>query len=171
VKGPYEVKGFPTLYFYSNGQKIKYSGQRTKDFLINWLSKKTGPAVNAIEAAQIEALAENGKVNVVFHGDLAAHEQGKLFEEIATADDYNSYHSISSSEQPAGTIQIIRPFGESVSTLADAELRTWIQKHERPTVFAFDDRTIGDIFGERGVGVILFQSASAGGDALNQAFV
>ena len=92
MKGPYEVKGFPTLYFYSNGQKIKYSGQRTKDFLINWLSKKTGPAVNAIEAAQIEALAENGKVNVVFHGDLAAHEQGKLFEEIATADDYNCTH-------------------------------------------------------------------------------
>ena len=36
-------------------------------------------------------------------------------------------------------------------------------------VYAFDDRTIGDIFGERSVGVILFQSAE-GGEALNDAF-
>lgn len=38
-------------------------------------------------------------------------------------------------------------------------------------MFAFDDRTIGDIFGERGVGVILFQSSAAGGEALNNAFI
>lgn len=80
MKGPYEVKGFPTLYFYSNGQKIKYNGQRTKDFLINWLTKKTGPSVNVIEAAQLEELSANGKVNVVFYGDLTANEHGKLFE-------------------------------------------------------------------------------------------
>ena len=48
-------------------------------------------------------------------------------------------------------------------------MKHWIARYERPNVYPFDDRTIGDIFGERGVGVILFQSPQAG-EALNQAF-
>ena len=40
--------------------------------------------------------------------------------------------------------------------------------NERPTVYTFDDRTIGEVFGDRAVGVILFQSASAEG--LNDVF-
>jgi thioredoxin-like negative regulator of GroEL len=90
VKGTYEIAGFPTLIYFSNGQKIKYNGQRTKEFMVNWLNKKTSPAVTVIEAAQLEEIAANGKVNVVFHGDLASHENGALFQELATADDYNS---------------------------------------------------------------------------------
>ena len=90
VKASYDISGFPTLIYFSNGQKIKYNGQRTKEFMVNWLNKKTRPAVTAIEASQLEELATNGKVNVVFHGDLASHENGALFQELATADDYNS---------------------------------------------------------------------------------
>jgi hypothetical protein len=37
-----------------------------------------------------------------------------------------------------------------------------INCHERSVVYAFDDRTIRDIFSERGVAVILFHSAKAG---------
>ena len=32
----------------------------------------------------------NRTVNIVFHGDIASHEHGNLFKELATADDYNS---------------------------------------------------------------------------------
>jgi thioredoxin-like negative regulator of GroEL len=94
VKGPYEVRGFPTLYYFSHGQKMKYSGQRTKEFMVNWLSKKTRPAVVAIELEKLEELSTNGKVNIVFHGDLEANEHGKLIQEIAIADDYNSILSL-----------------------------------------------------------------------------
>jgi protein disulfide-isomerase A1 len=45
VKGTYQVQGFPTLIFFANGQQIKYNGQRTKEFMVNWLSKKTRPAL------------------------------------------------------------------------------------------------------------------------------
>lgn len=39
--GEYGVRGFPTLYFFLNGEKIDYSGARSKDAMVNWLSKKT----------------------------------------------------------------------------------------------------------------------------------
>lgn len=48
-------------------------------------------------------------------------------------------------------------------------MKEWIAKYERPTVYPFDDRTIGNIFGDRGTGVILFQSSTAG-EALTEAF-
>jgi hypothetical protein len=70
---------------------------------------------------------------------------------------------------PAGTVQIFRPFAQPATTSISADLKSWIGQNERPVVYAFDDRTIGDIFGERAVGVILFQVAGAG-EVLNDAF-
>lgn len=35
------VKGYPTLFFFLNGEKMDYTGQRTADAMINWLLKKT----------------------------------------------------------------------------------------------------------------------------------
>ena len=60
-----------------------------------------------------------------------------------------------------------------VTPASDAEsIKEWIAKYERPTVYPFDDRTIGQIFGERAVGVILFQQNEAGevlADSFNNA--
>jgi protein disulfide-isomerase A1 len=51
VKGQFGVQGFPTLIFFSNGQQVKYNGQRSKDAMVNWLLKKTRDPVVAIEAS------------------------------------------------------------------------------------------------------------------------
>mgnify|MGYP000294816775 CR=1 FL=1 len=56
--------------------------------MVNWLSKKTRPAIVSIEADQLGELASNGKVNIVLHGD-AEGEHGKNLEPIAVGDDYN----------------------------------------------------------------------------------
>ena len=90
-------------------------------------------------------------------------------EALGTADDYNTYYVVSGSDKPEGTVEIHRPFGDSQSTVASDSLKDWIQKHERPTVYPFDERTISGIFGEKGVGVILFHSGEAG-EALASAF-
>ena len=88
VKGTYGVQGFPTLFFFLNGEKMKYEGQRTKDFMVNWLLKKTRDPVVTLEADKLDSL-DDGKVNFVFFGDLSS-EQGSAFSSIAAADDYNS---------------------------------------------------------------------------------
>lgn len=89
VKGSYSVQGFPTLLFFNNGVEVKYSGQRSKEFMVNWLSKKTRDPVVAITADQLAGLAADGKVNIVFHGDITS-QQGSSISAIAVADDYNS---------------------------------------------------------------------------------
>lgn len=56
--------------------------------MVSWLNKKTRPAVTVIEASQVADLP-NDRVNVLLHTDENA-EHDKTFEELATADDYNS---------------------------------------------------------------------------------
>ena len=73
------------------------------------------------------------------------------------------------SDQPEGTVQIIRNFADAVSTAASEDIAKWIKLNERPTVYPFNDRTIGEIFSERGSAAILFHSPQAG-EALVSAF-
>ena len=89
VKGTYGVQGFPTLIFYNNGQSQKYNGQRSKEFMVNWLSKKTRDPVVAITTDELEGLASNGKVNIVYHGDINS-ENGQIVANLAKVDDFNS---------------------------------------------------------------------------------
>jgi protein disulfide-isomerase-like protein len=93
VKGTYGVQGFPTLIFFNNGQSQKYSGQRSKEFMVNWLSKKTRDPVVAITASELEALSSNGKINIVYHGDIST-ENGQILANLAKVDDFNSTHPL-----------------------------------------------------------------------------
>ena len=85
VKGTYGVQGFPTLIFFVKGEQLKYNGQRTKDTMVNWLLKKTRPAVTEVEASALSEIASNGKVSIVIHGETTPG-----FEQLAVLDDYNS---------------------------------------------------------------------------------
>lgn len=40
----YGVRGYPTIFFFIDGNKIDFKGERTKDGIINWLEKKILPA-------------------------------------------------------------------------------------------------------------------------------
>ena len=57
--------------------------------MVNWLSKKTRPAVIPIEADKLEEISSSDKVSIVLHG-AADGQHGKTIEGIANADDYNS---------------------------------------------------------------------------------
>lgn len=46
----YGIKGFPTLFFFLNGKKIDYNGQRSASAMKNWLLKRTRDPVSKITA-------------------------------------------------------------------------------------------------------------------------
>merc|ERR1719243_258713 len=37
------IRGFPTLFWFVNGEKQEYNGGRTKDTIVSWVLKKSGP--------------------------------------------------------------------------------------------------------------------------------
>ena len=88
--GKLKIQGYPTLFFFLNGEKIDYTGQRNKEGMLNWLTKKTRDPVTQIDADKYAALASEGGVSVVYHGDFTSAEGAQTFNVLALADDYNS---------------------------------------------------------------------------------
>ena len=89
VGSTYNVQGYPTLIYFKNGNPIKFGGSRTLDFMIFWIGKKTLPPIIPIEEDRLTDLETDGKVNIVFYGDLAS-DKGSLLTKVAAADDFNS---------------------------------------------------------------------------------
>ncbi|GER57713.1 protein disulfide isomerase [Striga asiatica] len=81
----YEVQGFPTLYFFVDGEHNPYSGQRTREAIVTWIKKKIGPGITNITTTED---AEH---------ILTSQDKGPDSEEFAAAskldDDVNFYQT------------------------------------------------------------------------------
>lgn len=66
----YGIQGFPTLFYFINGNKMEYTGGRTKDTIVEWVLKKSGPPSTELTCAVIkEKAADSGvKFMVGFFG-------------------------------------------------------------------------------------------------------
>jgi len=40
--GKYDIQGFPTIKFFTNGKDIEFNGGRTADEIVNWVTKRVG---------------------------------------------------------------------------------------------------------------------------------
>ncbi|KAM7504436.1 hypothetical protein LguiB_003340 [Lonicera macranthoides] len=76
----YEVEGFPTLYFFVNGVHKPYPDQRTKDSIVSWVKKKTGPGLyNLTSTKEAEyILATESKLVLGFLETLMGPESEEL---------------------------------------------------------------------------------------------
>lgn len=62
----FDVKGYPTLKFFSEGATIEYNGGRTQDDIVSWLKKKTGPVAEELKSvSDLNKLKESGEVVVI----------------------------------------------------------------------------------------------------------
>ena len=66
MSAEYGVKGFPTLFFFVNGSRIDYKGDRTKEGIIAWTNKKILPVTTEIsDEDSYNALSKEDTVSVV----------------------------------------------------------------------------------------------------------
>ncbi|KAH6760361.1 PDI-like 1-3 [Perilla frutescens var. hirtella] len=93
----FDVQGFPTIYFFVDGVHKPYPGQRTKDAIVSWLKKKTGPGLHNIttteEAERI--LADEEKIVLGFLESLVGHDSEELSAASKLEDDVNFYQTTS----------------------------------------------------------------------------
>nr|AMM62654.1 conotoxin-specific protein disulfide isomerase (cspdi) [Conus geographus] len=52
LAGKFEVKGFPTIKFFIDGESVDYTGGRQTSDIINWLKKKTGPPAKDVKTSE-----------------------------------------------------------------------------------------------------------------------
>lgn len=168
------VRGYPTLKFFRSGSPIEYSGGRTADEIVSWLSKKTGPAakeLESIEAAE-EFLKENNVAVVGFFGDRDSAE-AKAF--LATANSVDDYpFAITKNEEvykkyeaSCGKVILFKNFddGKAVfdGTFDEASLKKFVVAQAMPLVVDFNHDSAQKIFGgEIKSHLLMFLSKEAG---------
>ncbi|XP_029454924.1 protein disulfide-isomerase [Rhinatrema bivittatum] len=170
------VRGYPTIKFFKNGDTTspkEYSAGRDADDIVNWLKKRTGPAVTTIaDAEAAEALQDSNEVVVIgFFKDLGSGT-AKMFLQAAEAVDdvpfgISSHDDVFSKYQlDKDTIILFKKFDEGRSTF-DGEVTkenvlNFIKSNQLPLVIEFTEQTAPKIFGgEIKTHILLFMPKSA----------
>jgi protein disulfide-isomerase A1 len=159
----FEIKGFPTMIWFRNGQKQDYTGGRTKDTIIAWINKKTGPASNQLNCGDFEQV-QSKKLAGVYFGDFS----GALFEsfmEVAKVnEDFEFFHAAAEcapahSAQAPG-VSVFRTFDNSpVHHSGDnsvAQVAKFLEVSAIPVLITFSEDYIEPIFGKGRDALILF---------------
>ncbi|KAE8733792.1 Protein disulfide isomerase-like 1-4 [Hibiscus syriacus] len=92
----YDVQGFPTVYFFVDGEHKPYSGARSKDAIVTWIKKKVGPGihnVSTIEEAD-RILTSESKVALGYLNSLVGHESEELAAASRLEDDVSFYQTV-----------------------------------------------------------------------------
>lgn len=161
----FEIKGFPTLKWFVNGEPTEYNGGRTADEIVNWIKKKSGPPSSAVSEEQLTTLKENEKLVIVFYGDEDS-DAFKAYQAAASVDDKHSfYHSHDSGASlPEGLsrpgVAIFRQFDEPVvvhtGDLTKDAISNFVSTSSVPTLIEFGEEYIEPIFQNQKPAVFLF---------------
>eukprot|EP00262_Sarcandra_glabra_P018748 TRINITY_DN684_c0_g1_i2.p1 TRINITY_DN684_c0_g1~~TRINITY_DN684_c0_g1_i2.p1 ORF type:complete len:579 (+),score=130.37 TRINITY_DN684_c0_g1_i2:33-1739(+) len=91
----YDVQGFPTVLFFVDGVHKPYPGHRTKDAIVTWIKKKTGPAIHNITTTEDaeRILDVEKKLVLAFVDSLKGHESQELAATSRLEDDVNFYQT------------------------------------------------------------------------------
>ncbi|XP_039037633.1 protein disulfide isomerase-like 1-4 [Hibiscus syriacus] len=92
----YDVQGFPTVYFFVDGEHKPYPGARSKDAIVTWIKKKIGPGiynVSTIEEAE-RILTSESKVALGYLNSLVGHESEELAAASRLQDDVSFYQTV-----------------------------------------------------------------------------
>ena len=168
------VKGYPTLKYFKNGVAGDYTGGRTAETIVAWLTKKSGPPAASLENmdAVNNFLGENQAVVVGLFKNLegaeakefiaAAEEAEDLLFGITSAEDAFSGLGVTAE----ASVVVLKKFDEGRSYMEGPITRDSVEMfaaaNSLPLVVDFNTDTAKQIFqGAIKNHVLMFQSAKA----------
>jgi len=162
------VKGFPTLFFYNQGTKSDYTGGRTEDTIVSWITKKTGPPSEQVDCATMEAKTSEDKLALSYFGESAGELWDAFFgaaKDPVIGEKYSFYHTedVSCGEKfglAASGVALSRRFDDSPlqysGDLTTEALVKWGTGSSVPILITFSDDYVEPIFQAGNPAIILF---------------
>ncbi|KAH9617278.1 hypothetical protein KSS87_004503 [Heliosperma pusillum] len=161
VAHQFDVQGFPTVLFFVDGHHTTYSGQRTKEGIVTWIKKKTGPSVynitNTEEAEKI--LTSNDKLVLAYLNSFTGPESEELASASRLDDDVNFYQTVdpnvaklfeidAQAKRPA--LVLLKKDSEKINYFdghfAKAAISEFVNAHKLPLVTTFTRESASLIF-------------------------
>lgn len=155
----FEIKGFPTIKYISEGTPSDYNGGRTEDEIVKWVNKKTGPAAATVSTTEeLSSVQDLNEVFVigVFSGVEAAGY--KAFMKLAAEDDVHVYVVSTSTEVAtklaveSDTVVVLKTFDDLRADLSVAAgfdktaVAAFIGENSTPLVQEFSQEASKKIF-------------------------
>jgi len=168
------IQGFPTLKWFVKGQESEYKGGRTKQEIIDWISKKTGPPSRPMASADtLEELKNESKVMVAYFGSESDAEYVTYTTFAATYEGITFAHSFNAELNAAnsGKVVLFKQFDEKMNTFegdvtAD-RLKSFVEENRYEVVMPFEgEDPINRIFQQENSAIILFSDKSGDHDEL-----
>ncbi|XP_014225896.1 protein disulfide-isomerase [Trichogramma pretiosum] len=170
----HEVKGYPTLKFFRKGTPLDYTGGRQADDIVNWVTKKSGPAV--VPLADVEAAKKFvDATNVAIVGFFKDQESADAKTFMEVGNHYDEYgFGVSSSDDvfgeysaEDGQIYLFKKFDEG-KVLFEGEvsienLKKFVDLQSLPLIAEFNQESARRIFGgDIKTHLLVFLSQEAG---------
>jgi len=169
------VRGYPTLKWFRDGVPTDYSGGRTKETIVAWLKKKSGPPAVAIAAKEdMEKLLKENIAVVGYFADLESDE-AKAFTKAAGQNDEIMF-GICSDEALMKEFEIVKEGvvlfksfddkrADKTEELTDVEsIAKFVSVASTPLLTEFSQQAAGKLFANKEV-PFLFLAMSKTGDA------
>ncbi|CDW74310.1 disulfide isomerase [Stylonychia lemnae] len=148
----YGLRSYPTIVFLKNGIVYKYTGARTEEGIIAWLSQRTHPTAELITCTQLAHKVKANQLNLVLFAEESSTQRDtlvKLAQDHSFYDKYGFYqvsepdcavqHQIGST--PA--FAIFRNFDEPIvnysGDISEQNLKSFIIKQSIPSLFYVKD--------------------------------
>lgn len=157
--GQFDVRGYPTLKFFKNAIPQDYSGGRTADEIVNWVTKKSGPSTVALSSADEaqKAIDENEVAVIAFLQDPEG-EEGKAYTEVADMIDSVPFFVVTEgtvfdhfSVEGDNAVVLFKQFDEGrvnfEGTWNGADLKAFVDANQLPLVVEFNDQVAPKVFG------------------------
>lgn len=152
-----EVKGYPTLFFYREGEPIPYGGGRMANEMVAWVEKKIGPVAEPLENGEaVKEYIDNSEVCIV--GFFKDQESEKAKAYLAAVKDYEEYPCGITSDMDAakahdakdGEVVLFKKFDDGRAVYeGDIDRKAmieFIQRYAVPLVIEFNHDTAQKIF-------------------------
>jgi len=162
----YEIKGFPTLYWFVDGERSEYTGGRTTDTIVSWITKKSGPPAEHVKCDDVKKVTESEKLSSVYFGEKAGEMYDTFLKAASKNDNMKFFEADKDCAAEHGAaapgVSIFRSFDESpvhYSGSADsAELDNWTDMSSIPTIITFSEDYIEPIFGKGRQAIVFFSN-------------
>ena len=162
------IQGFPTLFWFKGGEKNEYTGGRTKETIVQWVTKKSGPPSSELDCTAIKEKTddENTKFVIAYFGATDNSLYTEAHVPFANAEDKISFvHGDLSCQEQFGLsgdakIVFFRNFEDKVNAYTGGpdkdSLQNFVKPLMVPTLFKFSEDEIEAVFGNQQNTAILF---------------
>lgn len=153
----FDISGYPTLKFFTNGKAAEFNGGRTAAEIVSWLKKKTGPVAQTLDTVDAaKKFVDGTEIAVIGFFADATSAEAKAFLAVAGVLDMSfgiTSNSAVASEYQASfpAVVLLKKFDEGrvdfSGAYTEAELTKFIAGNQLPLVIEFTDTSAAKIFG------------------------